>query len=254
MLINSVILLLRDALPVFILIGVYLSLPMPVRRELLIALLIGLLLVVLTYSNMSWLSERAQGAGYELFKTALILINYLIVAALFVNFHRFTVVTRQRLLMLSLICVVVANLSNFLVYFAGFWSQENSSLAMSLGTIMGLGINLSVATLAYLGLSMLRKTSLKLLFLLIFTAGQTAHISALLQQIDWISSYQRLWDTSWLIADTSEYGHLLQALIGYEASPSMYYVLTHLIALTLPLAIRIAIKMSAQNNALEVNS
>ncbi|WP_287149792.1 hypothetical protein [Alteromonas sp.] len=65
-------------------------------------------------------------------------------------------------------------------------------------------------------------------------AAQTANIALLLEQTDTFPSPRQLWDSSTIISDNSEYGHLLNSLVGYEATPSMSYLLVFFFALIVP--------------------
>ncbi len=254
MLINSVILFLRDALPVFILLGILWSFRLSYGRHIIGAFAFGILLSLFTYWNISWLSEQFEGAGYELLTCVFLAITYMLCSTFYIAFETLQSHTKRWLLMLSWVCVLIPNGSSFVVYFAGYWSMDNYGVSLPIGTILGLGICTSVAVLAFLGLSLVNHNRIQLLVLLIFVCGQAAQIIALLQQIDWISGDARVWDTSNIISDESEYGHLLSALVGYEATPTAYYLGVYLVLLLCPLLIQSYRSKKPTSLTIEVNS
>ena len=65
-------------------------------------------------------------------------------------------------------------------------------------------------------------------FWALFLTGQLSQIINLLQQVDIIKSRAALWDSSTLVEDSSEYGHLFNTLFGYEARPSSEFITLYL--------------------------
>ncbi len=249
MLINSVILFLRDALPIFILIALILSLQVYTTRILVRGVLLGLAGCVLISLNLSGLSELYEGSGFELVKCLLIALLFAACSIIYLFPTQKSPLVNGAIIV-AIASIIVPNASSFIVYFAGFWSNTSDNLSLSLGTILGIGISLSVATLTYLSLLMLRSARLNHACLLIFCAGQTAQITSLLQQINWLSGENRLWDTSHWVSDTSEYGHLFNAIFGYEATPNTTYLIIYGIALTLPIALKRLLNRQANSTLL----
>jgi len=103
-----------------------------------------------------------------------------------------------------------------------------------LGTIIGLGISISIAILLNILLTHFVSKRATYFFATTFVAAQTANIALLLEQTDTFPSPRQLWDSSTIISDNSEYGHLLNSLVGYEATPSMSYLLVFFFALIVP--------------------
>ena len=54
--------------------------------------------------------------------------------------------------------------------------------------------------------------------------GVSAQVSA-----DWLAGGALLWDSQHLISEQSEYGHFLNALVGYEATPSSSQMVVYLV-------------------------
>ncbi|NQZ12278.1 MAG: hypothetical protein HRT35_34430, partial [Algicola sp.] len=111
----------------------------------------------------------------------------------------------------------------------------------------------SLALLLYYGLSasmMERWSKLPMLVLAVAAARQVTEAVYFLIQADWLPTSQPLWNTSSWLSDSSEFGHLVNALTGYEASPSAVQVGLHLLALIVPLLM--IIKINQQPTVTEV--
>ncbi|GAB3032965.1 FTR1 family protein [Bowmanella dokdonensis] len=244
MLINSIILFLRDALPAFILISVLLAFANQQQRSLMWlgwGTALGFFSAVMLATLVDNLSELAEGAGMEL---TMILLQCLAYGMILLNLA--CSVGRQhnaRLWQLTAAGAVLLTLTldgaNFLVFFVGFWTHGTSPLALMLGTMMGAAVCISVAVLLYLLCQHWlagHRVWLCALFLLCWSAGQLVHILPLLAQVDLISPLQAVWDTSQWIADSSEMGHLLHSLFGYEAAPSFWQLVIYLLSALGPFA------------------
>ena len=77
MLINTVVLFLRDTLPIFLLISVLLALPRVSAVTLLWRLFALIFIALLTYPKLGVVSEFYEGAGFELLKTLLFFIAWI---------------------------------------------------------------------------------------------------------------------------------------------------------------------------------
>ncbi len=236
MLINTVILFIRDTLPVFLLLSLVLAQGSPRTRTLVIALSSGLLLAVVTYTSLSTLSSMFSGGGFELMKVMALILAWLG----FCEWMRQSSFKAGAVggwsLCLLVTAITLVNAVHFLIYSLAYWSSQQADMALMVGTIIGLGISCSVAVLLYAGVSAMKKLWAKRVMLSVFVAGQVASIVLLLEQINLISESSRLWNSSALVADDSEYGHLLNVLFGYEATPSAAYVSVYLFVLVSPAA------------------
>mgnify|MGYP000377318679 CR=1 FL=1 len=72
MLINTVVLFLRDTLPIFLLLSVLLALPGVSRLSLVWRIASLLVTAAMTYSYLGVISQLAEGAGFELLKSLLL--------------------------------------------------------------------------------------------------------------------------------------------------------------------------------------
>ena len=243
MLINTVILFLRDVLPLFVLLSLLFVL-LPMRKPwLLFATLLSLFACLFFINQIDYVSEKFDGAGMELFFLSCHLLVYLCVW--FVGYLHIKDPLQSSshwafAMSTLLIFTFLINGTNFLVYFNGFWSQANAPQAILLGTLLGLGICLSISILLHFILLWLAQTCGRgsvILALLIYASGQLTGSLTLLVQIDWLEYSQPLWDLNEIISDQSELGHFLNVLIGYKASPSVHQLSLYILALTLPLLV-----------------
>jgi high-affinity iron transporter len=113
--------------------------------------------------------------------------------------------------------------AEIIIYLWGLVSHPNLALSVSIGSILGFGIGLSLGVLIFFGLTWLEKNHgyyTVILLLALMAANMVSQSIGLLAQADWIPTTEPLWNTSRLLSESSTLGQLLYALIGYEATPS----------------------------------
>ena len=103
-------------------------------------------------------------------------------------------------------------------------AQGGASWSMALGGVIGLLLGSSVCLLTYFGLIaiptryLFAVTSTLIAFL---AAGLAAQAIAFLEQADIVTALdQTVWDTSWLVSDSSYLGRALHTLVGYVDQPT----------------------------------
>ena len=233
MLINTVVLFLRDTLPIFLLLSVLLALPGVSRLSLVWRIASLLVTAAMTYSYLGVISQLAEGAGFELLKSLLLVTAWIGICVLVIcpfskrNFIRMGIT-------LLVLGIGLPNSLHFMVYFVSELSRNSDSTLLFLGTTIGLGISISIAILLNIALTHFLSHKATFFFTTVFVAAQVANIALLLEQIDILPTPQQVWDSSQIINDNSEYGHLLNALIGYEATPSMSYIMLFIFTLVVP--------------------
>ncbi|MBL4900094.1 MAG: hypothetical protein JKX76_10740 [Colwellia sp.] len=258
MLINTVLLFLQSALPMFILISLLLlrfnaaSVSLGTRENWIkISLLSGLLVFILS-QNMEGISQLFDGKGTEvIFSFGFVLIYFCSVHLfLFDNKDHITNVKKSLASTLFLL-VLLLNGSHFVLYFSSYLTQSPSfefsggELAgfesLFIGIILAVGICISFAILLYFLLrycDAFIHTKTSRYFLLFFATGQLMQTIVLLQQVDILPMSHIVWNSSSLITENSEIGQLLRVLIGYETTPSIMQLITYLIAFIVPVLMR----------------
>ncbi len=220
MLINTVILMLRDALPIALLMSFVLSAFRVQPRTLWLLLLTSCVTTAILVLTRNSISDLFEGAGYEWLTIGLLFTAYLAALAS----------VREKQQMLSILVtatpIISLHLADFMLYLVAFGSHSERIPAIFIGSVLGSGISVSLAILLVVLLAPYRTAVAIRSIWMLFIAAQASDITPLLQQIGAVDEYSPLWDSSALVADASEYGHLFNALFGYEAQPGLPYLLT----------------------------
>jgi high-affinity iron transporter len=233
MLINAVVLWLRETLPLLLLLSVLLAI-WPTQQRRIVALGIGggALLVLLMSTQLRVISGWFDGQGLELTYSLLYLsCALLLVLAVLVrreggaqSFGQSPAQSQARsatLGALALLCLCGIHGHNLMLYLWVYPHAQSEHANLWLGSALGAGIGGSVALLLYVaaqeGARLWRLWPAVLLSLL--TARQCAAAVAIWLQTGWLNAHEVLWDSSALIDEKSEYGNFFNALLGYEATP-----------------------------------
>jgi high-affinity iron transporter len=243
MLLNSVVIILREVLEAALVLSVLLAVSRILSvnlRWVPIAIIGGVIGSVAFGLNMQRISDLFEGVGQEV-------VDALIQYAVFVTLAGciFEIVRRNRcalfegrlLPLLMTVAVALAMTregSEILVYITGFWHMDNFLYGVGVGSLLGACIGMSVGVLFYYALLSQpthRALWLSIGLLSLIGAGMCGQATQLMIQADWISAAGPLWDTSGILPEDSLPGQLLYALLGYEASPSAREVAIYLGAL-----------------------
>jgi high-affinity iron transporter len=79
----------------------------------------------------------------------------------------------------------------------------------------------------------IQRNMIKIAYVLLaaVAAGIVTQAVSLLEQVDRIPSAPPLWDSSALLPENSVIGQLLYALLGYEATPSLWHVSAYVVVI-----------------------
>lgn len=112
-------------------------------------------------------------------------------------------------------------------------TSEEAVLAILSGGVAGAALAGVLGILLYYGLI---KLSSKHLFkvsgwlLILLACGMSAQMASYLAAADMLPEFGQLWDTSWLLAENSLLGKILNAMLGYSDRPSgiqlLFYIVT----------------------------
>ena len=251
MLLNFIVLVLRETLEASILIS--LMLVISIHRGLhlrwvFLALPLGLLGALAYAACLPLISEWFDYAGQEVSGATLQFLIYILVLLLFFNLrvHRSNSTNPQLVwLMIAVVAVaVIREGSELVIFFSGFLQGGGYWLNAATSGMIGLAIGMSTGALCYyLLLSCKSTTSLWIcsLLLCLVVAGMVMQGTQLLMQADWLASRPALWDSNWLLAESSIAGQTAYAIFGYEATPSATELASYLFAMLLlcgPLLVR----------------
>jgi len=232
-LLNSVILVLREVLEAAILVSVLLALSFNLRlglRWLWCSLPLALLGAFWFASALADITDALDGTGQEVVNAGMQILVYLLIlgiVALVVWPVAGPQGIRRRSLQLMLgaavSCALVREGSEIVIYITGFASAVDLRASIFTGAAIGAGIGVSLGILLFAALraqspDTCKRTGLALLCLI--GAGMVMQASMLLEQVDWLPAGPALWDSSALLSEQSIPGELMYAVFGYEATPS----------------------------------
>jgi high-affinity iron transporter len=103
-------------------------------------------------------------------------------------------------------------------------SDGGSALSLALGGAIGLVLGALVCMLTYAGLVSIPMRSLFAVTTVLITllaAGMAAQAAAFLEKANWLTAMDNVvWDTSWLLDESSIPGKALHTLVGYTDQPT----------------------------------
>jgi high-affinity iron transporter len=111
-------------------------------------------------------------------------------------------------------------------------SDGGSALSLALGGVTGLVLGALVCMLTYAGLISIPMRSLFAVTTVLITllaAGMAAQAVAFLEKANWLTAMDNVvWDTSWLLDESSIPGKALHTLIGYTDQPTVMQLIVYL--------------------------
>ncbi len=243
MLLNAVILVLREVIEAALLISLFLSFSQAYghsKKVVSWGLVTGLLFAAIYASNIRSISQWVDGSGQELINAGIAVLIYFSLLVFVTTAQLANSKSRSLPLSFSImVTVALATMqegTEIILYLHGFSSTAELFRPVLFGALIGGGIGLSAGIfIYYLLINAPRKIGLHTGFtLLLLTAGSmTLQATQQLTQIDWIPSQYPLWNSSAWISEHSLTGQLLYALTGYEATPTPIQVICYLVSLLL---------------------
>ena len=231
MLLNSVIIILREVLEAALLISVLLVLTQSLDRSfrwVAWALLAGMISATVYGINIDTISDWFDGVGQEVVNALLQVCIFTLIAVLMVLLPR-QLYARESGRSLALVMIITVALvltregAEVMIYLYGFLRGSDQLLSVLLGAGIGGSIGVSAGVLFYYLLrnrSRRRTVGISIVVLMLVGSGMASQAAQLLIQADWLPSQLPLWDSSGWISETSVTGQLLYALVGYEATPT----------------------------------
>ena len=232
MLIDSVIIVLREVLEAALLITVLLAaarrLALP-RPGFVLAIGLGMLGAWLFGASLRHVSGWFDGVGYEVINSSLQLLIYLCILAVIglLGSAQGRELRLRALLpwfmVLAVALAITREGAEILLYFSSFVHQIGATADALAGAALGLGVGFSVGALFYYVLIALPRQAVLpvvVLLLALVGAGMCVQAVTLLIQADWLPAQPPLWNSSSWLPEQSLPGQLLYALIGYEATPT----------------------------------
>ena len=239
MLLNSVVIVLREVLEAALLLSVFLASTRFLKlgnRWAIVATLLGVLGAIAYGYLLDPLSGLFDGVGQEICNALLQFATFALIGAVVFLIGRQISSPKghqpilQALMTAAVALAVTREGAEILIYVSGFWQMTDFFSAVGVGSLIGACIGFSVGVLIYYLLVAQpseRALPVSLVLLLLIAAGMSSQATRLLIQADWISTAGALWNTSAFLSEESLLGQLLYALVGYEASPAAIEVAVH---------------------------
>jgi len=260
MLINTVILFLESALPIFIITalllirftGVYNSqqhnsylAQLQLNSWLYQGGVLSLVMIYILSYNMADITQLLSGMGAEIIFAVLGLLIYLCCAAMFIkelqqsnNDWKEKQYIKQTLALVIIFIVFSLNGTDFNIYLNVLWAQTAQLESLIMGMVLGAGISISIAILLYFILLYFDERisfNISRYILLLFAVGQLNKATSLLEQVDLLPNGRIVWNSQNILSEDSEFGHFFTALLGYEATPSLMQLSLYVISLLVPI-------------------
>jgi len=242
--IAALIIVFREVFEAGLIIGIVLAVTRTVKhRNQWIAggVLAGVLAACVVAAFAGVLSNLFAGMGQELFNAAI-----LIVAVVMLTWHNVwmerhgtelagelwaagkAVVEGSKSLLALAIVVGVAVLregSEVVLFLYGVLAGgSDSGLSVALGGLAGLILGALVCMLTYFGLVKIPTRALfatTTILIALLAAGMAAQAAAFLEKANWLTALDNVvWDSGWLLSDSSLPGKALHTLIGYTDQPT----------------------------------
>ncbi len=256
MLLNSVIIVLREVLEAALIFSILLALSKQSKIHctwIIWSLLIGVFGAVVYGINIPLISEWFDGVGQEVvnammqYAVYIMLLFYIVILLLYVSKPE---TGKQKLLIVMMVLItsiaMIREGAEILLYFFSVTRSVNHYAAVMMGMIIGASIGISIGFLFYYLLLNIREKWSMIIglgLLILVSSGMISQATLLMIQADWLPAQMPLWNTSDFLSEKSVLGQLLYALVGYEATPTALQASMYLGGLILPVFIIVLLKI-----------
>jgi high-affinity iron transporter len=111
-------------------------------------------------------------------------------------------------------------------------TDADSSWNVALGGLLGLALGAVICLLTYFGLLRIPARALfttTTVLIALLAAGMAAQAAAFLERANWLTALDNVvWDSGWLLSDSSIAGRALHTLIGYTDQPTAMQLTVYL--------------------------
>jgi high-affinity iron transporter len=114
-------------------------------------------------------------------------------------------------------------------------SDGGSAASLAIGGFIGLALGAAVCLLTYFGLMRIPPRALfatTTVLITLLAAGMAAQAVAFLERANWLTPLDTVvWDSAWLLSETSIAGRTMHTLIGYTDQPTEMQILVYVAVL-----------------------
>ncbi len=240
MLLDAVIIVLRETLEAGVLVSLLLVVGNRFRLELRwlwYALTCGFTGALVYATNLGSVSEWFGYVGQEVVNASM---QYTIYLCLLVICWLISSPLRINPRILALFLAVTAALAfiregtEITVFFMGFLHDEGVRVKAVTSGFIGLMIGVSVGVLCYYAITSVTpriSRLIQMVILILMAAGMVEQATQLLIQADWLPATMPLWDSNGILHEQSLSGQVAYAIFGYEATPTLVEVCFYISAI-----------------------
>jgi high-affinity iron transporter len=122
--------------------------------------------------------------------------------------------------------------SEVVLFLYGVLAGGDTALGVAVGGFAGLALGAAVCMLTYFGLLRIPMRALfttTTVLIALLAAGMAAQATAFLERANWLKAMDSVvWDSGWLLSDSSLPGRALHTLIGYTDQPTEMQLVVYL--------------------------
>jgi high-affinity iron transporter len=178
-------------------------------QELFNAAILGIAVMMLTWHNV-WMAHHGREMAGEMFAVGQAVAN-----------------GTKSLLALAVVVgvAVLREGSEVALFLYGIVASDGgSALSLAIGGFIGLALGAAVCLLTYFGLMRIPPRALfatTTVLITLLAAGMAAQAVAFLERANWLTPLDTVvWDSGWLLSETSIAGRTMHTLIGYTDQPT----------------------------------
>ncbi|MBU2097417.1 MAG: FTR1 family protein [Gammaproteobacteria bacterium] len=208
------------------------------RHRWLLAVTSGATLFAFLYAaNLSALTEFFDGRGQEFVNIFLLLVTSSSLLFYLSKMPRLMTEQPDRLpasLYIAMIvgasAALIRELAEIFIYVFSYGIAAGRAVSVISGAAIGAGVGISIGIFLYYALLWFgKKRCLRVsaVGMGLISAGLLSQATRFLVQSGLLPGEHILWDSSWLLSESSMAGELLHALIGYDATPGLEQMLVY---------------------------
>jgi high-affinity iron transporter len=137
-------------------------------------------------------------------------------------------------LIIASAAAMIRELAEIFIYVFSYGIASGQTVPVVSGAVIGAGVGVSLGIFIFFGLLWLGKRrclQMSALLLGLISAGMLSQATRFLVQSGFLPGEHILWDSGWLISESSLPGELLHALLGYDATPGIEQLTVYVVSL-----------------------
>lgn len=192
-------------------------------------------------TNLAVLTELFDGRGQELANVLLLILTG---ASLLFYLAQLPGLLRQKsskitpalyaALIVASAAAMIRELAEIFIYIFSYGIASGQTAPVVSGAAIGAGVGVSLGIFIFFSLLWLGKRrclQVSAVLLGLIGAGMMSQATRFLVQSGLLPGERILWDSSWLVSESSLPGELLHALLGYDATPGIEQLMVYFASL-----------------------